>query len=291
MHLTGNAAAPVAAARRYGVGPFRSSIGGQGSWDSSVGVRADRQPSRTRFLSRPPHHYHRRVSILQRVGAEPVTIIHAEGSEQETRIEVEAHIQPEMGFFEVDAPVYEGDVVLVPDPRGGGGGVERRLAGTVNVYNVGPAHMRHTEVTWAKAPPERHPVSPLRRLALENLHPEIVDASGDLFADGHYAPAILEAFKRVELRVRSQSGMAGSGQELMSRAFSGDPPAIDVRVEAGQSGEDEQEGFRFLFMGAVRGIRNPKAHEAISQIDPQRTLEYLGLASILMRRLDDAANS
>jgi uncharacterized protein (TIGR02391 family) len=226
------------------------------------------------------------VSILQRTGTEPVTIIHAEGTDEERRVEVQAHIQPETGFFEVDAPVYEGDIVLVADPRGG---LDRRLAGTVKVYNVGPTHVRHTEVTWAKAPPIR--VAPVRRLTLENLHPEIVGASGDLFTDGHYASALLEAFKRVELRVRSQSGLSGSGQDLMARAFAGEPPPIDVRVEDGQSGQDEQEGFRFLFMGAMRGIRNPKAHEAVSQLDPQRTLEYLGFASILMRRLDDASSS
>lgn len=138
------------------------------------------------------------------------------------------------------------------------------------VYNVGGAHMRHTEVTWAKAPPLR--VAPVRRLTLENLHPEIVAAAGELFTDGHYASAILEAFKRVELRVRSQSGLTGSGQDLMARAFAGDPPPIDVRVEGGQSGQDEQEGFRFLFMGAARGIRNPKAHEAVSQLDRNEPL-------------------
>jgi uncharacterized protein (TIGR02391 family) len=226
------------------------------------------------------------MSILQRAGTESVTIVHAEGTEQETRIEVRAHIQPETGFFEVDAPVYEGDIVLVADPRGG---LDPRLAGTVKVYNVGPSHMRHTEVTWAQVPPVR--VAPVRRLTIENLHPEIVAASGDLFTDGHYASAILEAFKRIELRVRSESGLTGSGQDLMARAFAGEPPPIDVSVEGGQSGQDEQEGFRFLFMGAVRGIRNPKAHEAVSQLDPQRTLEYLGFASILMRRLDDASSS
>jgi len=225
------------------------------------------------------------VGILQRVGTELVTVIHAEGTEDETRVEVQAHIQPETGFFDVDAPVYEGDVVVVADPRGG---FDRRLAESVKVYNVGGAHMRHTEVTWAKAPSVR--VAPVRRLTLENLHPEIVTSAGELFTDGHYASAILEAFKRVELRVRSESGLTGSGQDLMARAFAGEPPPIDVRVEDGQSGQDEQEGFRFLFMGAVRGIRNPKAHEAVSQLDPQRTLEYLGFASILMRRLDDASS-
>jgi uncharacterized protein (TIGR02391 family) len=221
--------------------------------------------------------------MLRRAGTEKVTVIHAEGTDSESRIELEAHIQPKMGFFAVDAPIYEGDIVLVNDPRGG---IDRRLAGEVDVFNIGSPGMRHTEVKWAKAQPAR--TAPVRRLSIEGLHPDVIDAAGDLFADGHFASAILEAFKRVELRVRAESGLQGAGQDLMARAFQGEPAAIDVRVEAGQSGQDEQEGFRFLFMGAARGIRNPKAHEAVSQLDPQRALEYLGFASLLMRRIDDS---
>jgi uncharacterized protein (TIGR02391 family) len=74
----------------------------------------------------------------------------------------------------------------------------------------------------------------------------------------------------------------------MTRAFSGSPPPIDLSVETGQSGRDEQEGLRLVFMGALQGIRNPKGHELVKQDDPQRALEYLAMASLLFRRLDDA---
>jgi len=53
-----------------------------------------------------------------------------------------------------------------------------------------------------------------------------------------------------------------------------------------QSDKDEQEGFKFLFMGAMVGIRNPKAHDNVVQIDPYRTLEYLSFASLLMRKIE-----
>jgi uncharacterized protein (TIGR02391 family) len=223
------------------------------------------------------------MSMFRNMGTDKVTVIHAEGTDSETRTELEAHIQPKMGFFALDAPIYEGDVVLVPDPRGGN---DRRLAGEVNIHKTGSPDMRHTEVSWAKAPPAR--IVPVRRLSIEGFHPAVVAASGDLFADGHFASAILEAFKQVELRVRAESSLDATGQDLMTRAFHGEPAPIDVRVEAGVSGRDEQEGFRFLFMGAARGIRNPKAHEAVNQLDPQRALEYLGFASLLLRRIDDA---
>ena len=51
---------------------------------------------------------------------------------------------------------------------------------------------------------------------------------------------------------------------------------------------DEQAGFKFIYMGAARGIRNPKAHEMVQQTDPTRTLEYLALASLLARRIDES---
>lgn len=37
------------------------------------------------------------------------------------------------------------------------------------------------------------------------------------------------------------------------------------------------------------GIRNPRAHELFAAEDPQQALDYLGLASLLHRRLDAAA--
>ena len=35
------------------------------------------------------------------------------------------------------------------------------------------------------------------------------------------------------------------------------------------------------------GIRNPKAHAEVQQKDPYRTLEYISLASLLAKRLEE----
>jgi len=141
---------------------------------------------------------------------------------------------------------------------------------------------------WAREPEPQTREAAVRRLGLENLHPRVLGASSDLFTDGHYAAAIFAAFRTVEMRVRELSGLDATGKDLMARAFNGSPPPISVKVEAGVSGENEQEGFRFLFMGAIVGIRNPKGHEDVEQEDPNRALEYLAFASLLMRRLDGA---
>src|SRR5216683_2627434 len=73
---------------------------------------------------------------------EIVRIIRNEGTDSEVVTEVEAHIQPKSGFFDVDAPVYEGDVVEVADPRGGPDGRERRLAAQVKVNNNAPTALQ-----------------------------------------------------------------------------------------------------------------------------------------------------
>jgi uncharacterized protein (TIGR02391 family) len=220
---------------------------------------------------------------MRRAGTKQVVVVHAEGTDSEQRFEIEAQVQAESGFFSVEAPVYDGDIVLVPDPRGG---IDRKVAAEVKVNDYGPDHMRHTEVIWGKAPHPR--VALVRRLAIENLHPEVVAAASDLFVDGHYSQAVFEALKALEGRVRRQSGLSISGRDLMAKALAGDPPLVDLAVETGQSGLDEREGLRLVFMGVIQGVRNPKGHELVEQDDPQRALEYLGMVSLLFRRLDDA---
>lgn len=233
--------------------------------------------------------YHRpmtRPRIFDSFGSEMVEVVRHEGTDSEERSMIEAHIQAEAGFFAVDAPIYEGDTVIVDDPRGG---KERRFAEKVKVNNPKRttfSGMEHIEVRRGTAPPVR--VAPVRRLAIERLHPDVVAVSSDLFIDGHYADAVFKACVALETRVRSQSGLDASGRDLMSRALTGDPPPIDFAVEDGQSGRDEQEGFRFILMGVMQGIRNPKGHGLVTQDDPQRALEYLAIVSILLRRLDDA---
>lgn len=84
------------------------------------------------------------------------------------------------------------------------------------------------------------------------------------------------------------TGLDDDGSSLMNRVFSEHNPLLilgDLSIETGRS---VQSGFRFLFVGAVRGIRNPDAHEQFQPLDTEEGLEQLAFASMLMRRLDAA---
>lgn len=220
-------------------------------------------------------------SVARSHGTKKVVIIRNEGTDDEERAEVEAMIQASAGYFDVKTPIYEGDVVEVPDPRGG---IDRRLAQQVDVNDYGSRSLQHIKVTWGKAPAPR--AAPVRRLSIERMHQDVIAASGDLFADGHYYLAVAEAFKSVEVRVRVLAESEKSGAQLMGEAFGGKDPRINVATFEGRSGQDEQEGFQALFRGSMMAVRNPKAHELIVDEDPVEALEYLGFASLLHRRLD-----
>lgn len=121
------------------------------------------------------------------------------------------------------------------------------------------------------------------------LHPLIKEVSGGLYRDGHYAQAILEAFKAINNLVKRKAGRPDlDGRDLMAKALRKEAPILKLAPLATQSDMDEQEGFMLLFMGAMVGIRNPKAHEIVSQANPNRALEYLAFASLLCHRVDES---
>jgi len=130
--------------------------------------------------------------------------------------------------------------------------------------------------------------SSLSQLEDKNIHPEILLVSEKLFNDGHYAQAIEEAFKKIVLLVKQKSGREDlDGCGLMTTSFSKNSPILKFNQLKNRIDQDEQEGWMHLYVGAVLGIRDVKAHGNIIQKDPIKTLEYLSFASLLCRRLDE----
>lgn len=223
-------------------------------------------------------------------GTAMVRVIRNPGTDDEESFDVEAHIQKNTGSFDVGTPVFTGDFVELPDPRLGPDGVERRYVAKATVLQGAPDASTHrVKAEWGEpAAPQPSRVAPIRRLTFENLHAEVRDAAGDMYADGHYEAAVAEAFKSIEVRVRRVTAIEKSGASLMGDAFRQDGSVLDVAVHDGRSGQDERDGFHALFRGSMLGIRNQGAHELFEKSDPQEALEYLAFASLLHRRVDKA---
>lgn len=118
-----------------------------------------------------------------------------------------------------------------------------------------------------------------------NIHPEIATVSKKLFDDGHYSQATFEAFKFLDNKVKTLSGVQESGFSLMMNVFNEKGPKIQLTDLVTVSEKDEQIGYRYIFAGTMAGIRNPRGHENL--VDPiDLCLDHLSLASVLMRRLD-----
>jgi len=123
-----------------------------------------------------------------------------------------------------------------------------------------------------------HPVVP----DLSVLHPDVVAASGELYRDGHYRQALLDATIALVERVKERANRHDlDGTPLMQQVFSPKRPVLRLSPN-----EDEQLGWMWLFSGAVMAIRNPKAHSLRAQPDAQTAFEWLAFCSALFRLLD-----
>lgn len=109
-----------------------------------------------------------------------------------------------------------------------------------------------------------------------------------LVEDGRMSEAVSKALRLVEERVQSLTASDNSGRTLMESVFGATPPQLDITTTTGQAAEDEREGFRLLFIGAMLGLGNPRGTGEAVPATLDETLEYLAVASMLMRRLDRA---
>ncbi|MFY9808747.1 MAG: TIGR02391 family protein [Pseudonocardiaceae bacterium] len=127
----------------------------------------------------------------------------------------------------------------------------------------------------------------IRQVMAPALHPTLSVAIA-LAEEGRMSEAVFDAFRLVEERVRSLTVSDDSGRALMESVFGAKPPQLDITTTTGQAVHDEREGFRLLFIGAVLALGG---HQGAGRAVPaalDETLEYLAVASMLMRRLDSA---
>jgi uncharacterized protein (TIGR02391 family) len=126
---------------------------------------------------------------------------------------------------------------------------------------------------------------------LDLLHPKIKEASNQLFLDGHYHQAIEAAIKAINQYIRDKTGLKSDGADLINRAFTSDKDISKrVLVFSDLSTEtllNEHVVFAEMLKGFTKGVRNVLAHSPAQPEDPQKAFEYLTMASLFCRRIDD----
>ena len=120
------------------------------------------------------------------------------------------------------------------------------------------------------------------------IHQDLPADVRRLFDNGHFAQATFEAMKFLDEEIQRISGEADFGKSLMLRVFSGKPPKLAINPGMTATEESEQEGFKFMFAGAMAGIRNPRGHLTGMVDDPDTCLDHLSFCSMLLRRLEES---
>lgn len=122
-----------------------------------------------------------------------------------------------------------------------------------------------------------------RALPTDLLHPVIVAKVTPPFTRGEYDTAVFQAFKEVEVAVRSAGGFTETdyGVDLMRRAFhEANGPLADQTLP-----KPEREALGHLFAGSIGLYKNPHSHRHVP-LDATAAIELVVLASRLLRIVD-----
>ncbi len=121
-----------------------------------------------------------------------------------------------------------------------------------------------------------------------DLQPRIGGVCAELYRDGHYRNAVLDAYIALENFVKEKSRRHDiDGAGLMRTVFSKNNPILAFNDLRDQTDLDEQEGLMHLFEGVALALRNPRAH-TLRADTPQGALDYITLLSLLAKRADAA---
>jgi len=125
-----------------------------------------------------------------------------------------------------------------------------------------------------------------------DLHEALKDDVAKLFRNGHLNEAVRKALERFEKTIQEAvNGHEKFGRDLMAKAFSGKSPPIALNELKTANDRSEQEGFKFLTMGAMSGMRNLYSHGDVEQMSAMDALERLAFVSLLFKRVQKAMES
>jgi uncharacterized protein (TIGR02391 family) len=130
----------------------------------------------------------------------------------------------------------------------------------------------------------------LETVEMRGLHPDLREYCRAELTEDNYFHAVLETAKGIATRLRQMTGMDGDGAGLVDRTLLGTAPKVLINSYETESKISEQKGFANLLKGLFGVFRNPTAHEMRAEwtMSLQDALDFFGIASHAMRRLDQA---
>ena len=120
------------------------------------------------------------------------------------------------------------------------------------------------------------------------LDPILASKVVHLFIRGDYDTAVFQAFKELEIRVRSASSLPQEliGTDLMRSAFHPDNGKLTDMTRP----KAEREATSHLFAGAIGLFKNPSSHRDVNWDEPIGCSELIYLANHLLRMVDKHAS-
>jgi len=123
------------------------------------------------------------------------------------------------------------------------------------------------------------------------IHPTIIKVAQPLFLDRHFSEAVQSAIVEINARIKKIririDGEELDGDTLMRQTFSVNQPKLSFEDNSTVNGKNVQQGYMDIFAGAMKGIRNPNAHENM-EIKKDDAVRKLMLTSLLMYKVDEA---
>jgi uncharacterized protein (TIGR02391 family) len=109
----------------------------------------------------------------------------------------------------------------------------------------------------------------------------------------NYFHAVFEATKSIAEKIRTKSGLATDGAQLVDEAFGGQMPLLAFNALRTETERSEQTGLMNLIKGVFGAFRNTIAHapKVVWPINEQDALDMLSVASLIHRRLDQAVRT
>jgi uncharacterized protein (TIGR02391 family) len=120
------------------------------------------------------------------------------------------------------------------------------------------------------------------------LHPEIIEHALPKYQDGHFRNAVLDSVIAIFDLIRQRTGLSEDGNALIRKAFALPNPCLILSGLDSESGRNDQTGFLSIFQGIYQGVRNPNAHSLSNDFTKIEAAQYLVLASLLARRVEEA---